>query len=71
MDRLIHESDVEYSLHGEHVEKVVWDFSDGSVVSDDDIPWGEIIAESRSGERGCAFDPSDLLKWVEEDEDEE
>jgi hypothetical protein len=71
MNRSIHESEVAHRSRAESVEKVARDPFDDSVVSDDDIPWDEILADARSGVQGVAFEPEDILKWAEEDDDEE
>jgi hypothetical protein len=85
MDRSTQEFDVERRFPEESVERVAKDGFDDSVVSDDDIPWAEIMADAGSGERGHVFDPADypsdeammaaaealLLKWAEEGDDEE
>jgi hypothetical protein len=85
MDRSTHEFDVERRFPDASGERVAKDGFDDSVVSDDDIPWNEIMADVSSGERGYVFDPADypsdeammaaaealFLKWAEEGDDEE
>lgn len=71
MNRSINNVDAERRLHAEGAERLARNSFDDSVISDDDIPWDQIMADLSAGERGIDFEPEHLLKWAEEDEDED
>jgi hypothetical protein len=66
-----HDFDAQHRLYEESVARVARNHSDDSIVSDDDIPWDEIMADLSSGVQGIPFEPEDLLKWMEEGQGEE
>ena len=84
MNRSILEADIARRSRAENVAETA-PTCPADLISDDDIPWDEIFADARSGERGTVFDPADyesdeammaaaealLLKWAEEGDDEE
>jgi hypothetical protein len=84
MNRSILESVVAHRSRAENAAGAAPDCF-AELISDDDIPWDEIMADFSSEEHKIVFDPADypsdeammaaaealLLKWAEEGEDEE
>jgi hypothetical protein len=84
MNRSILESDVARRSSADNVAEAA-SGCPADLISDDDLPWDEVMADLSSGVRGYEFDPADypsdeammaaaealLLKWWEEGADEE